>query len=359
MAIGPGTIPSIDISALFSGGGAQRDRVDAQIGSAAADAGFMTIVGLSDDVPLDPQARSDLLRIFSLPEREIRRLWCWNFDSRNPNIYRGWFPAQTDEPTYKEGIDLGPDILRGTSCVEASDPLREATPLPAEPLLPGWKDAAAGYYQAMEGVAAALMRAMARGLMLPETAFDEAFENGISTLRLIRYPARDIADVSPRSAEKLCVTHQGEERLLVGRPHCDSGFMTLLAQDGVGGLQARHRDGSWIDVPPDEGCLAVNFGQVLERWTGGRIRATEHRVVSTGCPRFSIPFFYEPRVDAVISPLPLAGVPPFDPFYFGDHLWETTTRFVEQRGIAHLRNPMGPPPPARPPRDIAEEEYTS
>jgi hypothetical protein len=72
-----------------------------------------------------------------------------------------------------------------------------------------------------------------------------------------------------------------------------------------------------MDVPPDDGCLAVNFGQVLERWTGGRIRATEHRVLS--------------------------GVAPFEPFYFGDHLWETTTRFVEQRGIAHLRRPMGPP----------------
>jgi isopenicillin N synthase-like dioxygenase len=317
---GAAGIPSIDISALFRGAAVERDRVDARIAAAAAEEGFMSVGGLPVDVPLGPQSRSALLRIFCLPEQEIRKLWRWNFEPHNPNVYRGWFPAQTDGPTYKEGIDMGPDIVRGEGGVDPSDPLLEATPLPPEALLPGWRDAAASYHRAMERVASALMGALARGLGLRETAFDAAFEGGISTLRLI-----------------------GDEHLLIGRPHCDTGFLTLLAQDGVGGLQARHRDGTWMDVPPDDGCLAVNFGQVLERWTGGRIRATEHRVLSPGRVRYSIPFFYEPRVDAVIAPLPLDGVAPFEPFYFGDHLWETTTRFVEQRGIAHLRRPMGPP----------------
>jgi len=351
---GAAGIPSIDISALFRGAGVERDRVDARIAAAAAEEGFMSVGGLLADVlladvpladvPLGPHSRSALLRIFCLPEQEIRKLWRWNFEPHNPNVYRGWFPAQTDGPTYKEGIDIGPDIVRGEGGVDPSDPLLEATPLPPEALLPGWRDAAAGYHRAMERVASALMRALARGLGLRETAFDAAFEGGISTLRLIRYPARDAVGLSPQGAEALYVRHHGEEHLLIGRPHCDTGFLTLLAQDGVGGLQARHRDGTWMDVPPDDGCLAVNFGQVLERWTGGRIRATEHRVLSPGRVRYSIPFFYEPRVDAVIAPLPLDGVAPFEPFYFGDHLWETTTRFVEQRGIAHLRRPMGPPP---------------
>ena len=62
-----------------------------------------------------------------------------------------------------------------------------------------------------------------------------------------------------------------------GAPHVDSGFLTLLAQDEISGLQARHRDGTWLDVPPTDDGLAVNFGKVLERWSGGRIKATEHR----------------------------------------------------------------------------------
>ena len=87
--------------------------------------------------------------------------------------------------------------------------------------------------------------------------------------------------------------------------------------------------------------LAVNFGNSFERWTGGRIKATPHRVLGSGRPRFSIPFFFEPRADAVIAPLPLAGIEPFQPFLYGDHLWATTTRFVEFQGLENLRKPRG------------------
>jgi isopenicillin N synthase-like dioxygenase len=115
--------------------------------------------------------------------------------------------------------------------------------------------------------------------------------------------------------------------------------VTLLAQDGVPGLQARGRDGAWIDIPPIEGTLAINFGGLVERWTGGRIRATEHRVISPNRERFSIPFFYEPRVDAVIAPLD--DTADFTPFSYGDHLWAAMCRFVEFRDIADLRKPRG------------------
>ena len=61
----------------------------------------------------------------------------------------------------------------------------------------------------------------------------------------------------------------------------------------------------------------------------GRIRATEHRVLGNDRERRSIPFFYEPRIDASIAPLPLEGVAPFPAFAYGDHLWEAMTKFVE------------------------------
>ncbi len=97
--------------------------------------------------------------------------------------------------------------------------------------------------------------------------------------------------------------------------------MTLLGQDGSGGLQAKLPDGAWVDVPPLEGGLVVNFGTLLEQLTAGRIRATEHRVLSPGRERFSIPFFYAPRLDAEIGPLPLPGDWPFEPFPYADHVW--------------------------------------
>ena len=238
--------------------------------------------------------------------------------------------------SHKEGIDMGPDIARGPSCIDSGDPLREATPLPQDGLVPGWREAVAAYYLAMEETGAAIMRSVARGLGLKETAFDPAFANGISTLRLTRYPPRagesePSNGAGPADAE--------ERRKLVGGAHVDSGFVTLLAQDGVEGLQAEDRSGRWIDVPPQDGTLAINFGKLLERWTGGRIRATLHRVMAPGRERFSIPFFYEPAAEARITPLPLAGVKAFEPFLYGDYLWDVATNFVELRGIRHLRQP--------------------
>jgi isopenicillin N synthase-like dioxygenase len=124
---------------------------------------------------------------------------------------------------------------------------------------------------------------------------------------------------------------------MLGAAHVDSGFITLLAQDGVPGLEVEDRAGNWSGVPPTERTLVVNFGKLLERWTGGRVRATRHRVTGSGTERYSIPFFYEPAVDAVIAPLGLGQS--FTPVTYGDHLWDATTKFIEQRGIAHLRKP--------------------
>lgn len=335
-------IPRIDISALFAGATRERAEADAAIMAAASDSGFMTVCGLPADIPIASAARRVLLRLFDLPAADTRTLWRQKFDPTHRNVYRGWFPLQNGAETYKEGIDIGPDIAHGTAAVDATDPLREATPLPPEHALPGWRAAAAAYFLAMERVAQALMHALARGLGLPEIAFDQTFAGGISTLRLIRYPVRPPQSMAGIPADKLWIEDAGGRRYILGRAHVDSGLMTLLAQDGVAGLQARGGNGAWIDVAPEEGALAVNFGKLLETWTGGRIRATEHRVIGRGEERYSIPFFYDARADALIEPLPLPGAPRFAPFYFGDYLWSTMTTFVEFEGLEGLRRPQGP-----------------
>jgi isopenicillin N synthase-like dioxygenase len=336
-----GMIPCIDISSLFSNPSRARAETDAAIIAAAGSSGFMTVCGLPRDVPIDAASRRALLRLFDLPAAETRKLWRQKFDPTHRNVYRGWFPLQNGHETYKEGIDLGPDLAFGREVVDPDDPLREATPLPPEQSLPGWRAAAGGYFKAVEGVAQVLMHALARGLSLPDQVFDATFAGGISTLRLIHYPVRPPDSMIGIPEDRLWVTHNGQRRYMLGRAHVDSGLMTLLAQDGVAGLQARAADGAWVDVPPEEGTLAINFGKLLEMWTGGRIRATEHRVIGRSEERYSIPFFYDARADALIEPLPLPSVPRFTPFYFGDYLWSTMTRFVEFQGLEDLRRPQG------------------
>ena len=78
---------------------------------------------------------------------------------------------------------------------------------------------------------------------------------------------------------------------MTGAPHVDSGFL-----DFAGTARRRRPAGArtvtangWMS-PSLEGALAVNFGKVLERWSAGRIKATEHRVIGSGEARMSSPF---------------------------------------------------------------------
>ncbi len=334
-------IPRVDVGPLFGPPSATRAAVDAAILSAAAAPGFVTVEGVPAALGVGRDERAVLLRLFALPAEAIRPLWRQKFAPSHPNRYRGWFPLQPGNLTSKEGVDLGPDVAHGPAVCDPRDPLREPTPLPPPAALPGWHEAAARYYLGVERVCHALMAALARGLGLDERYFDGAFERGLSTLRLLRYPVREDLDALEGLADAVWRAPDGGLRYVMGAPHVDSGFLTVVAQDGVGGLEARGRDGAWVPVPPDAGAFAVNFGRVLERWSNGRIRATEHRVVGAGEERFSVAYFHEARADAVIAPLPIDPPDAFAPFVFGDYLWSTITQYVEFRGMEAIRRPTG------------------
>lgn len=332
-------IPTISAAALFSVDSTARRDADEALFAAASGVGFVSLSELDQVAPTSAAQRRELLRIFSIGDAVKTRMSRQKFVPRNGNVYHGWFPLQDGVAAYKEGIDIGPDLVRPQH--GSDDPLREPTPLPDERELPGWRAVAGHYYAGMEQLGAMVMRSLARGLDLAGDTFDAAFEDGVSTLRLLHYPARPPQSAAGMRDEDLYVEHKGEKRALSGKAHVDSGFVTLLAQDGVEGLQALDSKGEWIDVPPTEGSLAVNFGGLLELWSGGRIKATEHRVVGSGRQRFSIPFFYEPSAEAVIAPLPIAGAKPFEPFSYGDHVWAAATKFAEFKGLEGLRPPRG------------------
>ena len=56
----------------------------------------------------------------------------------------------------------------------------------------------------------------------------------------------------------------------VGR-HSDMGMLTVLLQDGIGGLYVKIEDianaekkGEWMEIPPIPGALVINVGDTLE-----------------------------------------------------------------------------------------------
>jgi len=117
------------------------------------------------------------------------------------------------------------------------------------------------------------------------------FAPASTALRLIHYP--------PAPADR-------PEDLMGIHPHTDYGFLTLLVQDDVGGLEIRRPDGGWIPVPPVPGSFVVNVGDALARWTNDRFNSTPHRVinVSAGRSRYSMAMFFDPHLDATIACLP-------------------------------------------------------
>lgn len=99
--------------------------------------------------------------------------------------------------------------------------------------------------------------------------------------------------------------------------HEDINLITVLPASNEPGLQARTRDGEWIDVPCDFGNLIINVGDMLQEASGGYYPSTTHRVVNpdhlevdaetAAVGRISLPLFLHPRSDVILSERYTAG----------------------------------------------------
>ena len=178
-------IKNINITSLYGQECRERENTDRLIFKAANEIGFLKISGIQN-FNFNKIKREVLLSIFNLPDKNKKKLYRWYFRNSNKNVYRGWFPLQNGLQTYKQGIDIGPDLVREV-VHDPEDPLTEETPLPQENELPTWRNIAKNYYLSMENLGLVIMRSIARSLKINENYFDDYFKNGNSTLRLLHY----------------------------------------------------------------------------------------------------------------------------------------------------------------------------
>ncbi|AES66396.2 leucoanthocyanidin dioxygenase-like protein [Medicago truncatula] len=67
--------------------------------------------------------------------------------------------------------------------------------------------------------------------------------------------------------------------------HTDTGSITVLLQDGVGGLHVKVEDdndvgqGEWLEIPPIPGALVINVGDALQILSNGKYKNCEHRAM--------------------------------------------------------------------------------
>jgi isopenicillin N synthase-like dioxygenase len=335
-------IPIINIGPLFSQNASKKTEVDKAIARAAFEIGFMVVVGHPKKLEVGQDQRDIMLKLFNLSEKQQRPFWKKNFASENSHIYRGWFPLSSSKAHNREGFEIGPDIVRALPSSSDNDILYEPTPIPKKSDLPqDWKKVTAKYYIGMEDIGNCILDSLSRSLSINKNIFRNAFKDGISTLRLLHYPKVTTKLNKREDLPNRYTNFQGKNYEQVARPHVDSGLLTVLAQCGIGGLQAFTSEKKWVEVPIIDDSFSINFGGLLELWTGRKIKATKHRVLGQNTARHSVPFFFEPRPSTVISPLPIKTAQKFKPFYYGDHLWATTTKFPENYGLLSLRSPRG------------------
>jgi isopenicillin N synthase-like dioxygenase len=155
--------------------------------------------------------------------------------------------------------------------------------------LPGFRENVLAYSNAMEALGRRLLPIFARALSMPETFFDAGFENPLINMQLNYYPYQPDFD--------------GQQYGLA--PHTDRGFITMLCQAQVPGLEIRTADGRWVTAPIMPGHFLVNTGDLLRHWTNDVFLSTPHRVVNlSGEERLSIPFFYKPDLATVVECIP-------------------------------------------------------
>jgi isopenicillin N synthase-like dioxygenase len=163
--------------------------------------------------------------------------------------------------------------------------------------LPGFRTTWTAYYRAMSRLAAELFEMIALFLGAPRDFFEEFIDRHVSDMAINFYPPQP---------------EPPDEQQLRAQPHTDFGTLTLLAQDGVGGLQIENAGGEWVEVPVVPDSFVVNLGELMTPWTNGRWQATRHRVVNppraaAKAHRLSIAFFNKPNYGAVIEPIPGTG----------------------------------------------------
>ncbi len=282
-----GSLPVVDLSG-YRDPGTDRAAFLAGLRRAAHDVGFFYVVGHGVPDEVTAGLAEVTRRFFALPLE--RRLEIENLASPQ---FRGYTRFEHEitagAADRREQIDIGPE--RAALELGPGDPdyLRLTGPNQWPAALPELRDAVLRWQEHALRVTRELLRALAAALGRPDGYFDGWFDDEAHNhLKLIHYPPGDRAG-------------QG-----VGS-HKDYGFLTLLQQDDVGGLQVQAQDDSWIDAVPVPGSFVVNIGEMLEIATQGYLRATRHRVVSPppGVHRYSVPFFLGPRLDAVVEPLEL------------------------------------------------------
>lgn len=297
------SVPIVDLAPFATGQdlpSARALQIATELDDALCEVGFFTVVNHGIDERLRDRYFAAVRDFFALPTADKELLSIANSDCHRGYVGLGSEAldgaiAGDDDAIgaavvgdLKETLDTGIDHPPDHPEVLAGTPTFGANQLPE---LPGFRPALETYRAAAIETVLRVQRVLALALGLEPDYFDELPGENMYHLRLVHYPAQ--RDMAPESGQWGCGAHT------------DYGSVTVLATDGVAGLQVRRRDGAWIDVVPPADQLVVNLGDLMPIWTNDRWTSNPHRVVNPAdVDRYSSPLFVEPDFHLRVEALP-------------------------------------------------------
>jgi isopenicillin N synthase-like dioxygenase len=299
--ISDAALPIIDVGGLSSAVPSNRLAVSQRLREACLDNGFFYVANHGVPAGLVDAVFAETKNFFDRTHEQKSEV-----DKRLSPCNRGYEPlrAQTLEagapPDLKESFYIGTELSLDDPLVVARRFNQGANLWPSD--MPGFAPTMKAYFAAMQDLSERLMRGIALSLELEENYFSRFCKDAYAILRLLHYPPQP-ANAAP-----------GEKG---AGAHTDFGALTILLQDQVGGLQVQgNAPSEWIHATPVAGTYVVNLGDMIARWTSGRYRSTVHRVVNaSGGERYSVPFFFDGRIDHVVECLPSCLAPGESPKY--------------------------------------------
>ena len=245
---------------------------------------------------------------FNLPEEEKMKIHIGNSD-----VFRGYTPLGKELTNAKhdwhECVDFGLDLEPNHPEVIAGNQLLGPNQWPENQ--PNFRKTLERHWALMILLGRRITEGLAMSLGFDKKKFARFMNKSHSFMRISNYP--------PYGKDQ-------EENVGDGiGAHIDYGFLTILLQDNIGGLEVKNADNEWVSAPMIPGTFLINIGHMIQRWTNDYYKATVHRVIppkhETRC---SLPFFFEPNFDAIVVPLDTFcsknNPPRYKPFHFGNYL---------------------------------------
>ncbi len=280
-------IPVIDLTALRLGGAEGLRDVAGALGEACRGVGFFAVAGHGIDPALTGRVFAAARDFFGRPAAEKTALSITRSPHNRGYVGIGTETLDETKPTdLKEAFNIGLDLPADHPEVVAGRPFRGVNLWPE---IPSWRETMLAYFDAAWRLGRLLHRGFAVNLGLDPGHFESRLDAPMAILRLLHYPPRPGTVASGQMG---------------AGTHTDYGNVTILATDGVAGLQVRRRDGVWLDAPPVPGGFLCNIGDCLMRWTNDVYVSTPHRVQPPEQERYSVAFFLDPNPEALVETLP-------------------------------------------------------